>query len=144
MRARLVEYAPGLLAGIAGGVAGYFLVAYLMRCGYWAPILIGALAGLACGQFSPVASRPRGVALALLTLGWVIFAEWKLFIPSFEYDGTFADFARHVPQLSGLHQGLMAINVVMAYWWGRERGIGYDRFARPGKPLVGGSEGEVA
>ena len=141
MRGRILEYVPGLLAGLAGGVGGYFAVAFLIGWkGLWAPILIGAFAGLACGQASPVASRARGVVLAVLTLGLVVFAEWKLFIPNFEYDGTLTDFARHVPQLSGMHQALMAVNVVIAYWWGRERGIGFDRFARPGQPPVAGAD----
>lgn len=133
MRARFLEFVPGLLAGLAGGFGGYLLVGLVMsRYGYWVPILPGALAGLACGQVSPVASRARGVVLAVLMVGVMIYAEWRLFVPNFATDGTLLDFARHAHELSGLHLGLMAVNVLLAFWWGRERGIIYDRAG--GKP----------
>ena len=128
MRARFLEFVPGLLAGLAGGFAGYLLVATLMSSqGLWVPILPGAFAGLACGQASSVASRRRGMVLAVLVLGLVVFAEWKLFTPNFEFDGSLRDFTLHAYQLSPLHLILMAVNVGIAYWWGREQGIGFGR-----------------
>ena len=128
MRARLVEFVPGLLAGLVGGCAGYFLVAYLMAShGLWVPILPGAFAGLACGQLSPVASRRRGLLNALFVVGLVVYAQWKLFSPPFRFDGTLRDYALHLHLLPPITLLVMGINVVVAYWWGREPGIACAR-----------------
>ena len=131
MRGRLIEFVPGLLAGVAGGVAGYLLVAVLMNQGFWMPILPGAFAGLACGQCSPVRSKVRGALIAAITLGLVIYAQWKLFVPGFEFDGSLRDYTLHLHQLPPLTLIIMAVNVASAYWWGREQGIQFARRARP-------------
>lgn len=135
MRARLLEFGPGLVAGVLGGLAGYLLVAYLMRTqGLWVPILPGALAGLACGQASPVVSRRRGIVLAFGVLGLVIGTQWQLFNPPFEFDGTLRDYLMHLHQLPALTLVLMGVNVVLGYWWGREQGIAFGRNRQPGPP----------
>ena len=131
MRDRLIEFVPGLLGGVLGGVAGFFLVQYLTRFGFWAPIVMGAFAGLGCGQLSPVWSRRRGVLNALGTLGLVIYAQFLLFDPPFPFDGTIRDYVLHLPQLPPWTLGFMVINVLLAFWWGREQGIGFTR--RPPK-----------
>ena len=132
MRARLVEYVPGLAAGVGGGVAGYLLVAYLMKTqGLWVPIVPGACAGLACGQVSAVASRGRGLLNALWVLGMVIYAQYKLFDPPFTFDGTLVDYARHLHQLPALTLGFVGVNAALGYWWGREQGIGFGRRRNP-------------
>ena len=135
MRARLLEFVPGLLAGGAGGAAGYFLVGYLISSqGLWVPILPGAFAGLACGQLSPLFSRRRGVVLALLVFVLVVFAQWKFFKPGFDFDGSLADYFRHMHQLPPITLLVMAVNVAIAYWWGREQGIRFARSRRDPAP----------
>ena len=131
MRARLVEFVPGLVAGIIGGIGGYLLVAYLMRTqGWWVPILPGAFAGLACGQASAVRSRTRGFFNALIVAFLIVYVQWKLFNPPFEFDGTLRDYALHLYQLPKLTLGLMLVNVFFGLWWGREQGIAFGRSAR--------------
>lgn len=145
MRDRVLEFVPGLLAGIAGGVGGYFLVAYLLTSsGFWLPVLPGAFAGLACGQLSPVISRRRGVVLALFVVGLVIFTQWKLWVPAFEFDGSLLDYAKHIPQLPPITLIVMAINVVIAYWWGREQGISFARRFVRSKPAPQESDTDLA
>ncbi len=131
MRARFLEFIPGLLAGVVGGIVGYLLVAYLIASqGLWVPILPGAFAGLACGQASPIYSRRRGVLMALFVLGLIVYAQWKLFNPAFAFDGTLRDYALHLHQLPRLTLIVMAVNVALSYWWGREQGIGFGRTSR--------------
>ena len=138
MRARLVEFVPGLVAGMVGGVGGYLLMDYFRRTqGWWVPILPGALAGLACGQASPVFSRMRGIVNACFVLGLVIYAEWSFFNPPFDSDGTLRDYVLHVHQLPKLHLGLMLVNVFFGFWWGREQGIGFGRYARANRLAKG-------
>ena len=60
MRKVLVEYVPGLVGGVVGGMAGYFVFAWLSRQGFWAPVLPGALAGLGCGLAVPDRLEPPG------------------------------------------------------------------------------------
>ncbi len=131
MRARLLEFVPGLVAGVAGGIGGYLLVAYLIRSNnIWVPILPGAFAGLACGQLSSVYSRRRGVVMAVIVSILIVYAQWKLFNPPFEFDGSLGDYVLHLYQLPPLTLLVMAVNVVIGYWWGRERGIGFGRGGR--------------
>ena len=139
MRARLLEFVPGLLAGVVGGVAGYWLVAYLIGSqGLWVPILPGAFAGLACGQASPIYSRRRGIVLAIFVLGLVVYAQWKLFNPAFAFDGTLRDYVLHLHQLPPMTLIVMAVNVVIGYWWGREQGIGFGRVSR--RPIASSAD----
>jgi len=139
MRARLLEFVSGLLAGVLTGVAAYFLATTLMARGWWMPILTGALPGLACGQISAVASRRRGFVLALFVLGLAIFMQWKLWNPPFEFDGTLTDYVRHLPESPPITLGVMVINATLAYYWGREQGIGFGRTQRhPDSPTRDG------
>ncbi len=135
MRARLLEFVPGLVAGVVGGVGGYLLVAYLIRSqALWVPILPGAFAGLACGQLSSVYSRRRGVVMAVIVAVLIVYAQWKLFKPDFPLDGSLQDYALHIYKLPPLELIVMAVNVVLGYWWGREQGIGFGRINRsPGR-----------
>lgn len=133
MRARIIEFVPGLIAGILGGVAADLLLGFLLRnSGRWMPIIAGAIVGLACGQASPVASRARGIVIALYTLGLVVVIQWQLWTPPFVTDGTLDDYVRHLHQLPPLTLVAMVINVAIAYYWGREQGI---RFVR--RPALG-------
>ena len=131
VRTRILELVPGLLAGVAGGIAASFLLKFLMAWqGLWMPIITGAIVGLACGQASPVASRARGLIIALFTLGLVVVIQWQRWTPPFETDGSLSDYVQHLHELPAMTLVLMAINVVIAYWWGRERGIRFDSARR--------------
>ena len=144
MRARLVEFVPGLVAGVVGGIGGYFLVAYLLRTqGWWVPIFPGAIAGLACGQASPVLSRRRGVVNALFVLILVVYVQKTLFDPPFRYDGTLRDYALHLHQLPKLTLLFMAVNAGLGFWWGREQGIAFGPNRRIRK-LADGVERDIA
>ncbi len=131
MRRYVQEFVPGLLAGLIAGIAGSWLMGYLMATqGLRVPILPGALAGLACGQTSAFYSRRRGVINALFVLGVVVYAQWKLFDPPFDFDGSLTQYVLHLHQLPPLTLILFAVNVVLGYWWGREQGIGFGRIQR--------------
>lgn len=133
MRARLLEFVPGLVGGVVGGVGGYLLVAYLIRSqGLWVPILPGAFAGLACGQTSSIYSKRRGVVMAIFVALLIVYTQWKLFNPPFAFDGSLQAYAMHLHELPPLTLIVMAVNVVLGYWWGREQGIGFGGRGRRG------------
>ncbi len=128
MRRTLMEYVPGLLGGAVGGYLGYLAVGFLIgRTGFWVPILPGAFAGLACGQLSSIASTRRGALNGLLALGLSIFAQWKLFSPPFEFDGSFPAYVSHLHQLPILTLVVLGLNGLLGFWWGREERIGSGR-----------------
>ena len=68
MRKLLIDFVPGLIAGVVGGIAGYFVVYWISRQGFYAPVLPGALAGLACGLASRTDSIPRGICVSPSTM----------------------------------------------------------------------------
>ncbi len=128
MRKLLIEFVPGLIGGAVGAALGYLAVAYLLRnSGFWVPILPGAFAGIACGQLSAVGSKRRGVANGLIGLAAAIFAQWRLFSPPFEFDGSLPAYCRHLLELPPLTLGLMVLNGLLAFWWGREERIRRDK-----------------
>ncbi len=130
-----VKFVPGLLAGAVGGYLGYLAVWWVMtNSAFWVPILPGAFAGLACGQVSPVASRVRGAINGLIGLGLAIYAQWRLFNPPFEFDGTFAGYLAHLPKLPTMTLVVLALNGILAAYWGREQRIGGSRRAKPDRP----------
>jgi len=132
MRKILVDFLPGLAGGLVAGYLGYLAVGFLMgQTGFWVPILPGAFAGLACGQLSRVPSRARGALNGLIALGVAIFAQWKLFSPPFEFDGSLLGYLPHLHQLPILTLVVLALNGLLGFWWGREERIGGRRI-KPG------------
>jgi hypothetical protein len=128
MRKFLIDFVPGLLGGLVGGYLGYLIVAYALRNhGMWVPIIPGALAGLACGQLSWTSSTPRGIINGLVGLGIAIYTQWMLFNPPFEFDKTFPGYVVNLPKLPPLTLILIAVNGLIAFWWGREQRIGSAR-----------------
>ena len=99
----------------------------MRNSGFWVPILPGAFAGLACGQLSSVRSWPRGVANGVVALLITIYAQFKLWNPPFDFDGTFFGYLGHLGELPALTLLLIVVNGLIAAWWGREERMGSGR-----------------
>jgi hypothetical protein len=87
----------GSAGALAGGVIGYFAFLWVVKQGFYAGALPGALLGLGCGLLI----RRRSIFLAgvcgvfSLLLGLV--AEWRVF--PFAADDSFGYFLAHLHQL---------------------------------------------
>ena len=123
MRKILIEFVPGLVGGAVGGFLGYLAVGWVMRQGFYAPLLPGALAGLGCGLLSGVPSKVRGGLCAVEALGSCLLAEWMFFLPPVRTDGSFADFLAHFPKQPPLTLIMVGIGTLLGFWWGREANL---------------------
>lgn len=117
----LIESVPGLVAGVVGGIAGYFVVSWISQQGFYAPVLPGALAGLACGLASRTDSIPRGILCAVEAAVLGLISEWLVFYRPVET--TFANFQGFLTQFPNepmITKLLLALGVFLGFWWGRE------------------------
>lgn len=120
MRKTLLTFLPGLVGGIVGGYLGSLVVSWIRGQGYYAPVIPGALAGLACGFLSLNHSRIRGIACALIALAAGVLTEWKYFAPPVETDGSLGAFVVSFPQQLPITLIMVALGTFLGFWWGRE------------------------
>jgi len=120
MRKVLIEYVPALLGGLVGGIVGYFLFAWLLRYGLWAPVVPGAITGLGCGLLARTDSNLRGGLCALEALVIGVVSEWRLLSPPFDTDGSLPDYLKHLHELPPPTLFMLALGVFLGFWWGRE------------------------
>jgi hypothetical protein len=120
MRKTLLTFLPGLVGAVVGGYLGSLVVAWIKSQGYYAPVIPGALAGLACGFLSLNHSRIRGVACALIALVAGVLTEWKNFSPPVETDGSLVAFVACFPRQLPITLIMVALGTFLGFWWGRE------------------------
>jgi hypothetical protein len=120
MRKIFVDFVPGLVGGIAGGVVGFYIFRWMMRYGFFAPMLPGALTGLVCGLLSRTDSKVRGILCAVEALVISVVSEWRLMNPPFETDGSLMDYVTKIPQLPPPTLLMLGLGVVLGFWWGKE------------------------
>jgi hypothetical protein len=120
MRKILVEFVPGLLGGIVGGVAGFFIYRWLLSYRLYAIVFPGALTGLACGLLSRTDSKVRGSLSAVEALAIGLFSYWMTWVPGFDTDGTFVDLATKAYKLPPPTLLMLGLGVALGFWWGKE------------------------
>jgi len=120
MRKILITFVPGLIAAGAGGYLGHLAAGWLIGQGRDAPMLPGALAGLACGFCSIDRSRVRAGLCALIALAAGLLSYWKLWSPPFETDGSFLDLIKNVHRLLPYTLIMLGLGTFLGFWWGRE------------------------
>lgn len=122
MQGRLVSNLLGVVSGVVGGVAGYFVFLWLLRQGFYGLMIPGALVGLGCGLLARHPSVVRGTACALAACALGLFAEWKAF--RFVADESFAYMVRHFLEKPGATLIMFAGGVLLAFWLGKDAGFG--------------------
>lgn len=119
MQTAWLGYARGVAGAFAGGVAGYFAFTLLLRQGFYALALPGALLGFGCG----LASRIDSVALAALCgiagILLAIWIEWHFF--PFADDKSLSHFFGNLHRLTGLTQLMIVLSGVFGFWFGKGR-----------------------
>jgi hypothetical protein len=137
MRKLLIEFVPGLVAGIVGGIAGYFIVYWIRRQGFYAPVLPGALTGLACGLASRTDSNLRGILCAVEAAIIGLLTEWSVYDPTFEMDlANFQGFLARFPKQPPITFLLLGLGVFLGFWWGRECTIRSRLNRRETRPIA--------
>ena len=120
MRNTFLVYVPGLLAGLVGGILGFYVEDYIRTFRFYAPVIPGALVGLLCGLGSVRHSKVRGALAGLIALASSVVIEWRLFAPPVPTDGSFVDFLAHFHQETPVTLGMLALGTFFGFWWGRE------------------------
>ena len=126
------DTALGLAGGILGGCLGYFLFSVVVRQGFYAIILPGALIGMGCGCLSGRKSLSLGIACAIGGLLLGIITEWR-FAP-FIKDKSLSFFLSNLHQLTRVTQILILVGSFLAFWFGRGRDGGVWFRKRSGSP----------
>ena len=117
--AQRANWLLGLVGGVAGGVAGYFVFFELVHLGLYALVLPGAAIGLGCGALSRGKSIALGVVCGLFGAGLGIFTEWHFW--PFAADESFGFFLAHLHQLPPVTLVLIGLGALFAFWFGMGR-----------------------
>lgn len=121
MRKILIDFVPGLVGSVIGGLLGYFLVDWLRRQGFYTIVLPGALAGLGCGFFSLTHSKARGVLCALEAAAFGLVTEWLvMYGPKEKTLDNFLGFLAQFQNEPWVTIVMLALGVFLGFWWGRE------------------------
>ncbi|HEX8204344.1 MAG TPA: hypothetical protein VF590_27950 [Isosphaeraceae bacterium] len=118
MRRALILAIPSLLGAAAGGALGYLTFRWVLKQGFHAPMLPGALLGLGCYGLSRHPSRGRGVACALAAVVLGLVSEWSVF--PFAADASLAYFLAHAHHLRPVTLVMIAAGAFAAFLVGKD------------------------
>src|SRR4051794_24744079 len=108
-----VRTIPSLVGALAGGALGHFTFLWILKQGFYALMLPGALLGLGCYALSRHPSRVRGVACGLAALALGLVSEWSA--SPFIVDEGLAYFLAHVHHLRVVTLILIAAGAIVAF-----------------------------
>lgn len=109
----------GLGGAVAGGIAGYFLFALLLRNNLYTSMIPGALLGIGAGLAARGKSPLLGIICGVAAIPLAIWSEWMLM--PFAKDNSLTFFLANLHQLPPLHLIMMAIGAAAAWWFGQGR-----------------------
>lgn len=131
----------GLAGALVGGTLGVVVFGWVVSQDFYAPFLVGGLAGLGCMALARHTSWVRGIACGVLALVLQVVAEWREF--PFVADRSFGYFVGHLHHLRQLTIVLMALGAVLAAWLGRDHwGTATARGREPPGPRAPSGPGE--
>jgi hypothetical protein len=134
-KAKNVDWRLALGGAACGAAVGFFAFFLLVRLGFYALVLPGAVLGIGCGACSGGKSTQLGALCAVLGVGAGIFTEWR-FAP-FIKDASFAYFIVHLQDLGTTTLVSIAVGGLLAFWFGRGRDGGvWPRYEKRGTPPV--------
>jgi hypothetical protein len=107
----------GIAGAIVGGIAGYLLFWALARANLVGYMIPGGLLGAGAGWAARGKSQLLGIICAVLAIGLTLFTAWHVAFPHV----TFVEFLSRLHQLHLSRQVLMALGVMLAYWFGQGR-----------------------
>ena len=73
---RIVRAFLSLVGAALGGILGHYAFGWILRQGFYAPMLPGACLGLGCGLLSRGKSITRGVLCLLAALALGLYTRW--------------------------------------------------------------------
>jgi hypothetical protein len=132
MPRNLVSHLLGFVGAVLGAALGFYIVGWLAGHAFYGMMIPGALLGGGCGLLARHPSEARGIVCGICALVFALFNEWWYF-PFLGKPGegheTLAYFASHLTNLTTLTWFMVAFGALIAYWLGRDAGIGRSRLA---------------
>jgi len=114
----------GIAGAVVGGFVGVWVFGWMVRQGFYALLLVGALTGLGCWTLARRRSLVLGGVSGLVALGLGIYAEWHEF--PFVADHSLGYFITHLHQVKPIGLLMIAGGALVALWIGR----GYRSYGR--------------
>jgi hypothetical protein len=125
----LISNLLGLVGAIVGGTLGFYTFRWLLSYGYYGPMIPGAFLGLGSGLLARHNSVVRGVLCGIAALGLSLFSEY--WCRPFLADDSFQYFVSHLTSLTPITWGMIAGGSLIAFWVGKDAGIGRFGARRP-------------
>jgi hypothetical protein len=115
------NYVLGIVGAAVGGLVGYFAYVWIVKQGFYAPLVPPAAVGFGAGIAARRRLIPLGVFCAIAGLALGLFVEWDIF--PFNDDQSFTYFITHVHRLTPLTLILLAVGAFFSY----RLATGFDR-----------------
>jgi hypothetical protein len=112
----IVHLLRGLIGATAGAFAGYHAFGWILKQGFYAMVVPGALIGLGFGYASGARSKGLGAICAGLAVAFTLFVEWK-----FMRHGNIEAFLNNLQHLGGVTWLMILLGAWCAYSFGMGR-----------------------
>ena len=129
MRNTVIRAVPSLLGAAAGGALGYLTYRWILKQGFYALMMPGALLGLGCYGLARHPSRGRGAACALAAVALGLVSEWSAF--PFVADASLAYFLAHAHHLRPITLVMIAAGAFVAFLVGKDHHLSAGQDSRP-------------
>lgn len=116
---RIVGLIRGVVGAVLGAVLGHCAFVWMLRQGFYALILPGALVGLGFGLLSRRQSMSWGIGCGVFGVAVGAFSEWRT--APFVEDGGFLFFLTHLHELQPITVLLILLGGFFAFWFGAGR-----------------------
>ena len=117
---RIVRVFLSLVGAALGGILGHYAFGWILRQGFYAPMVPGACLGLGCGLLSRGKSITRGVLCLLAALGLGLYTRWT----HDANDKSFPYFLSHFYELTPITQLMIGLGALLASWFGYTQLLG--------------------
>jgi ABC-type amino acid transport system permease subunit len=114
-----LKLALAAACGVIGGTIGHFLFLWIIRQGFEALVLPGALVGIGAGIIMKERSVPLMIVCGLVGLFAGLLSEWRAF--PFIKDEGFAYFLSHIQDLRPITLLMLALGTFAGAYFARGR-----------------------
>ena len=105
----------GCIGAAIGGWLGYLAFFWIVRQGFYALPVPGALMGIGCGLLARDRLVPLAILCGVAALALGLYAEWRL--NPFVADGSLRFFVNHIHQLRPYKLLMVVLGGVFGFWF---------------------------
>ena len=113
----VASHGLGAVGAVLGSLVGYAVFFWVLRQGFYALVIPGAMLGAVCGMLARHESVGRGIACGVAGLALGLYSEWKW--APFRADEGFRYFLTHPHHLKPITIIMILLGAGMAFWMGK-------------------------